>query len=1598
MNSRPKSALAILTLFTIAASLRADKHPNTARGFDIGKPYQMNGIDNVNLFNGNLTITIPIGQRYHVNGNLSYGLTLVYSGNAWDTVDVSPDASTVTVYPNRRSNAGLGWLVSLGRLFPANKYPTQESNFWNYETPDGALHAFHAGLHDATITTPTYCAQSNAQCYTRDGTYLRMTTSASGADHTIEFPDGTSQVFREVERIDNGATWQDAPGTTVWRLREIRDRFANSVTINYSSTATNPEIWTIADGTRTQKVYFIPGISPGGVHSYYDQLVDRVVLTTFGTQTSEWKMSYAFKDMGRGGPNAKPGGPTYAPPSYAAVPLLTSFTLPLVNGASQVYSTLDAGGAPAYFVATGVNPATGGPAANPFNGVLTAMQLPTKGWLEWEYTGYAFPGSSDEAIKRTMAVKTRRMLDASHANAQTWIYDRQDSSGRACPDLNNPGQGWVDDPEQLVVSVTSPEQVTSVHYFSIFPDGATQHCPVGTIFQFTEYGLPITRGVSQTVAGTATQYLSQETYSVPPTSLATSTDNYRVSGGTRLRSEWATYDYDALWEGAPDINSREMVHVTDYEDDSGCTGGCYTAVSNANFDGAGHFRQSSTRSNFNTAPAGKFLTSFTNYNTINLTGSWLLNQFSERCKVEDSLARTAAAANCSDLASPVAGGTILSGPLMEQFCYDSNGFLTRHRKLAASAPAANDLIAVFTNTAGNVTQEDYYGGDAQTSMPESFCTGSLGSATYSIAHTYSYGSLATSQYLAHAPWPAPGFLGADNTIDPNTGLVSASRDVSEVQTLYTYDALGRLATVTPPSTEVPTTYTYAEAAAPLKVTAQRVSGSGTIQAITEFDGFGRVSREQQTLPAATTSRTSSYFGSGWLKTVSQWESSPSNFTTYTYDAFGRPKTIAAPDGSTTSIQYSGVRSTTRTVNMGTSRSGTAVSQTPTITTETYDAQGRLANLRDAAGNDTSYVYDVGGHLTAVTMGAQTRAFVYDGRGLLMSEQHPELNGAAGVISYGGFDARGHARTKFLGSSLSDFDVAYTYDAAERLRNVDKITARTPLAKQQIKVFNFDGTGGGKGKLSQDIRHNYRGNDDLVVTEDYTYRSSDGKLTDRKTTVDKNSTRLQQFTQSYDYNNIGALSTLTYPTCPDPSRRCGASTLSAVTPVFSKGMLTSIPGFANSVSYHDDGTVNQIAHPGSITDTYEADDHSMGRPKSIAFGNYDNCAVPAGVSISGVPSGAQQSPVNVQLTASASGAPTGYQWYHVVNNVAVAIPGATSAVFSETLTATAVYRVRAANGCGASNSADVTVTVSGLCTPQFSVPLHDMTVNAGDPLSLQVTIHGCSQRNFNWYQGPPGNVSGSTWLGEGDFQPQSNGDVVAAYHTLYAYQTVTIWIQVYGDTIATVFNGAAFTVRPPTPSSVSAFVSSSPPPGQSGQFQVTVNWQGPTASHFLVKRCWNNSNGCSAPVQVAGTSHSYTDTSPASGTAYLYSVSAEQNGVTSDYSGPDLATTISFTPVQYLGVVNRAHINELLTALNYVEIVAGRTQVTWSGILPGGVPAPPANGQATVGIYTAHITSLRTQMNAALSALGIPTPPYTDSLATQTPIKAIHFTELQSRVQ
>jgi len=68
--------------------------------------------------------------------------------------------------PNRRSNAGVGWRLSLGRLLPPTD-PLSDylegAGGWVYEGPSGDEHSFSEVIQDG------------AQAYTTDGSHAEAT-------------------------------------------------------------------------------------------------------------------------------------------------------------------------------------------------------------------------------------------------------------------------------------------------------------------------------------------------------------------------------------------------------------------------------------------------------------------------------------------------------------------------------------------------------------------------------------------------------------------------------------------------------------------------------------------------------------------------------------------------------------------------------------------------------------------------------------------------------------------------------------------------------------------------------------------------------------------------------------------------------------------------------------------------------------------------------------------------------------------------------------------------------------------------------------------------------------------------------------------------------------------------------------------------------------------------------------------------------------------------------------------------------------------------------------------------------------------------------
>jgi RHS repeat-associated protein len=361
---RNRATLLILGLLFLAGlPASAQQHPNTARGFSSSGSFSTGDVDNVNLFNGNLVIRIPLGLSYPVNGNLAYQLTLVYNNNVWDY----QQSDLVQAVPNRTSNAGLGWMVSLGRFNPPSS--TDVDTVRNtYMSPDGSLHTFYPTLHEGET------AASGVE-YTRDGSYLRYQAAIS----EIEFPDGTIHKF-------------NALGNPI----QIRDRFNNQVNIDY----TTANQWVITDTQgRTQRVYFRTDLPT------YAQVVDRVELTAFGTSTATYSFLYSNDE----GTNFVVTGCRNTDPTTTnvAVPLLTQLTLP--DG--SVYR----------MPATDYSTQTTSPCQA---GMLKGITLPTLGRIEWDYILYSFPTASTTRSFRQLStgVGKRRLKDAGGAVTGEWAY------------------------------------------------------------------------------------------------------------------------------------------------------------------------------------------------------------------------------------------------------------------------------------------------------------------------------------------------------------------------------------------------------------------------------------------------------------------------------------------------------------------------------------------------------------------------------------------------------------------------------------------------------------------------------------------------------------------------------------------------------------------------------------------------------------------------------------------------------------------------------------------------------------------------------------------------------------------------------------------------------------------------------------------------------------------------------------------------------------------------------------------------------------------------------------------------------------------------
>ena len=1253
-----KRLLLVLFAFSVAAAAEAQLNANNARGFEAGKVYQFGDIDHVNVFNGNLIVTLPL-QTYRVSEHLSWGLTLVYNGNPWN---FRTDGAEAEPIPSRFANAGLGWQLSFGELVGPNDTLSTSlgtAGTWVYAAPDGAERTFHRRLHAEELGT-SYEASTSPQPghvvgYTRDGSYLRLVRIGPRyvrtdiesepnpnpppprliksyyiyvAEYRVEFPDGTRHTLTSTEYANevNEPPAYAYEQSARYRVTKMEDRFGNSVSID-STDADDPNelaaTWTVTEraGATVLRTHTVnlgrDTFQQLNRSAQARRRVDSVSLTAFDGQL----VTYAFEYSGN---------------TSISSPCLTLSDTAVTSGnlLKRVSATRTAGGTTTTLLEYSMEyydkvlDDSGELTCSDYAGHLQSITLPAGGKIEYTARRRAFPtektgsgpGSGPGAHPNvSTAVDERRMI---HTDGTAEVTAYKSHLHRPAAYVDEDGNHRTI-PTQMTVAVTDPGGHVTHSHFSVAKVGNPDSCLPGGA-NSREYGLPFLR-----IAGTAETdlLLSSEIFGATCKTFAINgckpgCQNADGAFVNPLRRNYVKYEldtHDLVGLPVPGHNQRMVASRTEFVD-SFCSGSarCYTQARMSDFDGLGHYRTETRSSNFAGTTNRTAETSFnananrgtytpgagaspTSY-MIATGDPWLLN-LHDQVKTSE--------------------GTAAS---VEQLCFDRTiGFLQRRRVLSstASTPATStkDLLTVLTNSSGNVTAEAFYGGDVVplTAMADG-CADTPGVASYEIAHSYEAGVRKSSEFLLTEN---SRLAALDLTVDSNTGLPSASRDTASVTTTYKYDVLGRLEE-SRPTGEAWTRYRYDLTSRPASVIIETfASGVTAVDETTPrlaerrlyYDGVGRLVQTRDRMPAEWAVTHTTYDILGRRASVSvpfaaatgAYASTPAGTltTTFAYDPFGRPTSIVTPDGKTTSFTYEATRVVNRTVDVG---------GTNALTTETYDGHGRLLSVTEGASDQrvtTSYGYDVGNRLVSVTTSDQTRTFEYDGRGLLLREQHPETGAVGNGVTYYGslsgatvvpeYDARGQMTRRITETVNGRYDLKFGYDKAGRLTKVEDVDPIT-LARRTLKSFAYAETNDTAaepddlraGKLVEAVRKNYTPGLGTIEVKEAYLYQSPGGRPTSRQTTVTGSASFSGATFTLN-QTWNDLGQLETLTYPSTA---SVNVPRTITNTYTNGHLTGVAGYA-AITYQPNGLINTVTHsPSAVTESWTSDPTGMPRPKRI----------------------------------------------------------------------------------------------------------------------------------------------------------------------------------------------------------------------------------------------------------------------------------------------------------------------------------------------------------------------------------------------------------------
>jgi RHS repeat-associated protein len=1092
--------------------------------------------ENIDILNGGLNLTIPIGQRYQVTQNLGYQLNLTYTSKVWRAGFLNGMA------PIRQGNVGLGFSLNFGRIYrDVVQIDSSGANSaeckWYYVSADGNEHPFQ---DDAPlISCDSFPGADNVAL---DGSFSVIGKTGSmdtwngdpstAPQLSITTPDGSIYEFAHLVQVydaSNNPLESNAPftgmtdeltrlnrdfgGWYVTKIRSTKSSQANFVQVTYDSHSGFEHVIAGITDSFGRNITFNNSCTPtatcGSLAQRSNVRTTSVVLPAFMGSTATYAFTYDYATV------ENPFGSE--PLTFDHVNLLRRLDYPQQYSTSFTYTS-----------------APGGTTAQ--GGEILLRTLPTcvsggdcatvhYTWSNYQYMTTQANSAKPASVGTTREIteKRLRLLPSDEptipadSHGAIWTYIRD----------YNAGGTYYSNPSTVIVEDPMGNDAQYYYRFSSNP-------PAGVIPK------------QEADDSLAPEWNDGVNWLV---------EYYQGHGINRtlLRTQSTEYDSDREFSTAKHLkrNVRATRNVTTFIDGSSAT----TTRSYSDWENHGHWKT--------TVESGEGIsgTRTTRREYFDFDPSQFT--YEEITDGKQVLSRTE-----NDYS-----GAFLVLSVQKAVPPASIHLATQLGGTSASVPAG-DVVTLYkydpTNN-GNVVEK--YIGDHGTNVTDPVATKqdglwSMPAPTSRIRYTWQAGGyLATKEFYDNESNGYFSWKAIDRGRDGNTGLIYQSRDPASILTTYSYDVLGRLTDISPTYPELSTHIEYRDA---LHTSVRQgdssitdVDCSGTtgdyVMSCYEYDTLGRLIKTTKRPfdPSSAPGhgfpyKRIEYNGVGWKTAETEWARSVDDEveTTYWYagsepsapiDPFGRVRRVMTPteDASgnviyeETDTNYSGLSSEVKVLGIA----GPNGNKFDATTTYERDPWGRLMAVHAPqpgtdeigayfyGGGDAFYTYDLRNNLIGVeivdsTTGvSQSRAFEYDAIGRLRNSFSPE-SGSQSVV---GYDALGNVTDTVDAAGTHQL---LTYDGAGRLSEVQKQDYLAPGSSIIRLLHNtYDQT---TGKLTTSEDFDDFG--DTVDTLERHYDSStglNGRLTQEVHTY-AGWFGGGSVTTAYTYNNFGLLDTLVYP--------------------------------------------------------------------------------------------------------------------------------------------------------------------------------------------------------------------------------------------------------------------------------------------------------------------------------------------------------------------------------------------------------------------------------------------------------------------------------------